>query len=255
MARNKDARSYIFGVAVVLCVACSIVVAGAAVALRPMQETNRLLDQRANVLRVVGLYERGIDINAVFEERIETLIIDIRTGEEVDYIDPKTYDMFRAAREPDKRIELPRREDIAGIGAIAQYAMVYVLRDDDGSMQRIVLPVAGYGLWSTMYGYLALEPDGNTIAGITFYDHAETPGLGGEIDNPRWQEQWIGKKVFGEDNDPAFRVAKGSAPDDHDHMIDGLSGATLTANGVTNMMQFWFSEKAYKPFLERIARG
>lgn len=255
MAANKDSRSYIFRVAVVLCMACSIVVAGAAVTLRPMQDANRLLDQRANVLRVVGLFERGMDVNAAFEERIETLIIDLASGEQVDDVDPATYDMFQALRDPDQSVRLRGREDVAGIGAIPKRASVYVMRDDEGRVSKFVLPVAGYGLWSTMYGYLALESDANTIAGITFYDHGETPGLGGEIDNAAWQRQWVGKKVYDDDRDPVFRLVKGGADAGNEHGVDALSGATLTSDGVTNMMRFWFSDRVYKPFLERVAQG
>lgn len=255
MARNKDSRSYIFTVAVVLCMACSVVVAGAAVTLRPMQQANRLLDQRANVLRVAGLYERGMDVNATFEDRIETLIVDLATGEEVDGIDPATYDMFQALRDPEQSVRLRGREDIAGLGGVPKRASVYVVRDEEGGVSKYVLPIAGYGLWSTMYGYLALESDANTIAGITFYDHGETPGLGGEIDNPAWQQQWAGKKVYDDGGDPAFGLIKGGADSDNEHGVDALSGATMTSNGVSNLMRFWFSDQAYKPFLERAAQG
>lgn len=258
MALNKDSRSYIFIMALVLCMACAVVVSGAAVSLRPLQEHNKLLDQRANVLAVVGLREPGMDINAVFNERIETLVIDLETGEEVQGVDPQNYDMFAAAKESGSNVALSSAEDIAGIGAIPKKAIVYLVRDDQGNVRNYVFPVAGYGLWSTMYAYVALEDDANTIAGVTFYDHAETPGLGGEVSNPEWQEQWVGKEVYNDEGEAAFRLTKGGVDpqrEGSEHKVDALSGATLTSNGVSNLMKFWFSEMGYKPFIERNARG
>ena len=258
MALNKDSRSYIFIMALVLCMACAVVVSGAAVSLRPLQEHNKLLDQRANVLAVVGLREPGMHVNAVFNDRIETLVIDLETGEEVQGVDPQNYDMFAAAKESGSNVALSGAEDIAGIGAIPKKAIVYLVRDDEGNVRNYVFPVAGYGLWSTMYAYVALEDDANTIAGVTFYDHAETPGLGGEVSNPEWQEQWVGKEVYNDEGEAAFRLTKGGVDpqrEGSEHKVDALSGATLTSNGVSNLMKFWFSEMGYKPFIERNARG
>ncbi|WP_420427623.1 Na(+)-translocating NADH-quinone reductase subunit C [Algiphilus sp.] len=258
MALNKESRSYIFIMAVVLCIACSIVVSGAAVSLRSQQEKNQLLDQRANVLNVVGLYRKGMDVNETFNERIETKVIDLETGEEVSGVDPAAYDMFKAAKQSGSNVTLSSEQDIAGIGSIPKKAIVYVVRDEQGEVLNYVFPVAGYGLWSTMYAYVAVQADGNTIDGITFYDHGETPGLGGEISNPKWQEQWDGKEIYNEDGEPAFRLVKGGVEPQKpgsEHKVDALSGATLTSNGVTNLMQFWFSDMGYKSFIARQARG
>ena len=87
-------------------------------------------------------------------------------------------------------------------------AVVYQ-RVDDGDVLAIILPVEGKGLWSTLYGFIALAPDTRTIEGITFYEHGETPGLGGEVDNPSWKALWPGRKAFDEDWEPAIEVIKG----------------------------------------------
>ena len=111
------------------------------------------------------------------------------------------HDRCHAAAQPARPLPkspASRAQDEAGIGRRARYAPVYLVFEED-ALQQAILPVHGYGLWSTMYGYLSLESDLNTVAGITFYDHAETPGLGGEIDNPRWQSRWVGKKIYGDD--------------------------------------------------------
>jgi Na+-transporting NADH:ubiquinone oxidoreductase subunit C len=101
---------------------------------------------------------------------------------------------------------------------------------------------------------LAEGPDAIRIRGLTFYEHGETPGLGGEVDNPRWREQWRDdKRLYDENWDVRMRVAKGAVDADDpqaDFRVDGLSGATITANGVTNMIEFWFGDRGFRPFLK-----
>jgi Na+-transporting NADH:ubiquinone oxidoreductase subunit C len=122
-------------------------------------------------------------------------------------------------------------------------------------VEKLILPIYGKGLWSTLYGFLALEKDLKTVSGITFYQHGETPGLGGEVDNPNWKGKWQGKQAFDDSGDVIIKVIKGAvipgAPD-ADHQIDGLSGATLTARGVDNLVQFWLGENGYGPYLQQI---
>jgi Na+-transporting NADH:ubiquinone oxidoreductase subunit C len=117
----------------------------------------------------------------------------------------------------------------------------------------IVLPIEGYGLWSTLYGFLAVEADTTTVRGITYYQHGETPGLGGEVDNPAWRAAWIGRKAFDQDFEPAIQVIKGQAgrPEQDPHHVDGLTGATITSRGVTNMMRFWLGPDGFGPYLAR----
>jgi Na+-transporting NADH:ubiquinone oxidoreductase subunit C len=138
---------------------------------------------------------------------------------------------------------------------IPNEALVYLLRSD-GAVDAIILPVEGQGLWSTLYGYLALAPDTRTVRNIIFYQHGETPGLGGEVDNPRWKALWKGRLAFDEGWNPKIAVIKGRAgpPEEDPHRIDGLSGATLTSNGVTNLVQFWLGEHGFGPYLEATRR-
>ncbi|MGB0764601.1 MAG: NADH:ubiquinone reductase (Na(+)-transporting) subunit C, partial [Luminiphilus sp.] len=114
-----------------------------------------------------------------------------------------------------------------------------------------------YGLWSTLYGFVALESDGNTIAGLGFYEHKETPGLGGEVDNPRWKNLWKGKQVY-RDGAVAISVVKGSVDQGSDAanwQVDGLSGATLTSRGVSNLVQYWLGEDGFEPYLRNLREG
>ncbi len=253
MAQSNNSIKKILTVAFALCIVCSVIVSTAAVALRPMQQLNQELDRKTNVLRVANLYERGMDVEAAFRE-ITARVVDARTGEYTDQFDPDTFDHFEARRDPATGRTLSGDRDIAGLSRVENYVTVYLVGDPDDPDQ-IILPIRGQGLWGLMRGYLAVEGDGNTIVGITYYEHSETPGLGAEVNNPRWQALWEGKQMFDEEGDlnPAIRVVKGSGSNEHE--VDGLSGATLTANGVTNMLQFWLSPEGFGEYLARFRSG
>jgi Na+-transporting NADH:ubiquinone oxidoreductase subunit C len=168
-------------------------------------------------------------------------------------LDPLTYNETAARNDPALSDALTGEDDQARIRRRVKYATVYTIDNADGSFESVVLPVSGYGLWGIMYGYLALEGDGNTVQGIGFYDHKETPGLGGEISNPRWQAQWPGKQIYGADSDVAFEVVKGGGPGAS--QVDALSGATLTSRGVENMIAFWLGERGFGRFLNNEVKG
>jgi Na+-transporting NADH:ubiquinone oxidoreductase subunit C len=241
-------------VAVALCLFCSMIVSAAAVALRPVQEENKVLDKHRNILEVAGLYKPGIDIHKTFKEKIEARLVDIETGKFSDAADPATYDQRSAAKDPAQSIK--PAEDIASIGRQAKLASVYLIRDDAGAIDKIILPVHGYGLWSTMYGFVALKADGNEVAGFQFYEQGETPGLGAEVDNPRWKALWPGKKIYGDDGSVKISVAKGApTAATADYHIDSLAGATLTSRGVDNLIHFWMGDQGFKRFLDNLKEG
>ncbi len=256
MSDNNEKTGKIVFVAVALCLVCSVIVSTAAIQLRPLQEENKVLDVKKNILLAAGLLEspsatKQEVLNAY--ESIEAKVININTGEYVDGIDPETFDAKAAAKDPSKNIELAPKNDIAGIKTISKYKKVYFVKEND-QIQTIILPVHGKGLWSTMYGFLALDTDTTTVKGFGYYQHGETPGLGGEVDNPKWKEQWKGKQVLGRNYEPAIEVVKGSVDKSKPqsiHQVDGLSGATITSNGVTYSLQFWLGENGYMKFLEK----
>ncbi|MEJ2604310.1 MAG: Na(+)-translocating NADH-quinone reductase subunit C [Gammaproteobacteria bacterium] len=260
---NRESIRNVLVVAVSLSLVCSVLVSAAAVILRPLQEQNETLNRKKNVLLVAGLLEPGIDVEQTFEQ-IETHIVDLSTGEYTDEIDPSGFDMIEAADDPELSVAIPPEEDIAGIGRRARYAEVYVLRDDDGAVEKVILPVYGMGLWSTMYGFIALGPDGSTVQALKFYKQAETPGLGGEVDNPQWLANWPGKRIYDEEGDIRIRVAKGTVGAAGGwtgatarggaaiFQVDGISGSTLTSRGVTNLLHYWMSDDAYRPYLEKV---
>lgn len=254
MAARNDSTSRTLLVAFLLCLVCSVVVSTSAVALRPLQQINQELDRKVNVLRVAQLYEPGQDVEAQFAELFTARVVDLDTGEYTDRFDADSFDGFDIRRDQELSNPVPSGLDIAGIGRRENYATVYLIGDPDDP-EGVVLPFRGQGLWALMRGYLALEGDGNTIIGLTFIEHGETPGLGGEVDNPRWLAQWPGKRAFADDEsaEPAIRLVKGGASGDN--QVDGLSGATLTNNGVSNMLRFWLSGEGFGPYLAKFREG
>lgn len=240
-------------VATLLCLVCSVLVSGAAVALKPVQEANKALDKKRNILQIAGLMEEGKTVEEMFAQ-VEPKVVELATGEYVTDIDPETYDARAAAIDPAQNVVLSKEDDIASIKRHARYATVYLVRDAENNVEKIILPVSGYGLWSTLYGFMSLQSDANTITGFGFYEHAETPGLGGEVDNPSWKAQWQGKKLFGPQGDFSLEVVKSASPDS-DYQVDALSGATLTGNGVENLVRFWAGENGFGPYLQKVRSG
>ena len=242
-------------VALALCVVCSVVVSTAAVMLKPAQEANKSLDKKRNILQAAGMRQPGVDIDTQYEA-VEERYVDLENGRFTDDVH-EGYSQREASKDLALSRNVPSEDDIAKVGRQAEIAQVYLVRDEQGDVSRIILPVHGYGLWSTLYGFLALESDGNTVAGLGFYEHGETPGLGGEVDNPRWKALWPGKKVY-RDGDVAIRLMKGAVDpqsDAADWRVDGLSGATLTSRGVSNLLAFWMGDKGFAPFLNNLRNG
>lgn len=249
---SNDSIGKTITVAFLLCVVCSIVVSTAAVVLKPLQDTNKALDKKQNILAAAGLMNEGVSVEEAFKS-IETKYVDIKTGAYIEA--PANFNQRKAAKEPSTSVLLEGTDDLAQIKRRSNIAEIYLAKNDQGKVETIILPVHGYGLWSTLYGFLALEADANTVVGLGFYQHAETPGLGGEVDNPKWKAQWPGKKVFNENNEPAVVMHKGvvtsETPNGH-HKFDSLSGATITTRGVENLIQFWVGDLGFGPYLERI---
>jgi Na+-transporting NADH:ubiquinone oxidoreductase subunit C len=255
---SRESTSKTLMVAVSLCVVCSLVVSTAAVALRDMKEANKLNYRRVNILKAAGVYEAGPPVDEQFQV-IETILIDLATGlpAETSQVDPSTYDPRKAAGSAQLSTAIPPGADTAGIKRREKYAFVYLLKQD-GHIEKVILPIYGKGLWSTMYGYLALESDLRTVSGITFYDDGETPGLGGEINNPDWQASWVGKQALVEVDgsfQPAIEVVKGSVSESSPnakHQIDGLSGATITSAGVEGTIAYWLGDDGFGRYLKRL---
>lgn len=258
---NKDGLRNIIVVALTVCLVCSVVVSAAAVALKPIQKTNQELDQKQNILRAAGMLPAGAMVDAagrsvdeLFSE-FEVKVVDLESGAFAEGIDPGTINPLKIAKDPARSMALDETQDIATIKRRENLSLAYIRRAADGSIDKIVLPVRGYGLWGTLYGYLAIDGDLETVAGLGFYSQKETPGLGGEVDNPIWKAKWPGVKLFDEQGQPAVQLVKTRSPEGSSaavHEVDALSGATLTTQGVENLVRFWTGDLGFGPLLKHL---
>ena len=259
-ARESTRYTVLFATAV--SVVCALLVSVAAVGLRDRQEANAQLYQRKNVLLAAGLVKpdqsvSASEVQSLFERRIKVRAVDLRTGQLVpeDQFDAATYDQRRARNDPAQSRAAPAND--ARVARVPNFGTVYQVTAADGSVEQLVLPIEGMGMWGTLYGFLALDRDGNSVRGLTFYEQKETPGLGGEIANPKWQALWVGRRAYDANGSPQLAVIKGQAgpPDKDPHRVDGLSGATITSNGVSHVVRFWLSADGYGPYLKTLRSG
>ncbi|MEN2751650.1 MULTISPECIES: Na(+)-translocating NADH-quinone reductase subunit C [Psychrobacter] len=262
MSKPKSNNAKTISVALTLCLVCSVLVSAVAVGLKPSQVENARLDRNKNILVAAGMYDAESDTAKDVAERFkdfEVKIVDLNEGNYLDdnalsdagIPDRNAYDASQATKNQALSEDLGDN-DPAGIGRKPKYAKVYVKSDDAGQPEMVVLPIQGYGLWGTIYGFLTLESDMNTIKGISFYEHKETPGLGARIEEPEWRAKWQGIHSYDDSGEVATGVTKAGNP--KENWVDGISGATLTSRGVSNMIQFWLGEQGYKPYLDTLRK-
>ena len=198
--------------AVIVTVVASLLLASAATLLKPYQERNEELDLKTNILKSLGLVPAG----GVAAETIEQFYADSL-----------------------EQIFVTEKGKVAEISDLP----VYLRKNKNGALIALAIPISGKGLWSTIYGYLSLEQDFETVRWVTFYRHGETPGLGGEIEKDWFSQGFVGKKIFSPDNElVSIQVARGKAESSVSenrlyHTVDGISGASLTGKGVTEFVQ------------------
>lgn len=260
MSSKKESTVRTLVVALLVCLVCSVFVAGAAVALRPIQTENKVLDKQRSILAIAGLGDASLSASQVkelFDTRVKARVVDLETGKFTDQFDAESFDSLAASKDPALSKGLTSTEDIASIKRRENYSTVYLV-EQDGKLDSVVIPVRGYGLWSTLHGFMALKGDLNTVAGFGFYQHSETPGLGGEVDNPKWVAQWLDKTVYDAQGRVALDIVKGNVDPSSPqaiHQVDGLAGATLTSNGVEHLLQYWLGESGFGQFIENLRRG
>jgi Na+-transporting NADH:ubiquinone oxidoreductase subunit C len=234
----KETKLRIFTVSLIVSLFFSFLVSLSVYLLKEKQDFNIKQDRLKHILSLVDQKD--------LEMRIA--LIDIKTGD-YEFINSDTdfFKNFRLLSTDQTAIKIKKDEDIIGIGSHPSKMPAYLFFKN-GNLERVVLFVYGNGLWSTMYGFIGISGDLNTITGITFFDQKETPGLGGEVDNPNWKKLWKGKKLFDEMGNFRFKVSKGI----DEYSVDGLSGATMTTKGVNNIIKFWFGLNGYGKFLRKI---
>lgn len=258
---NKESLGYIVFMAVAVCLVCSIIVSTAAVALKPQQQINKTLDIQQNILRAAGLLPEdsnlsadGKSVDELFSQ-FQVIAVELDTGKVLADYPVDGYDPIKAAREPALSRDLNGDEDIAVLGRRENVSLVYLIENAAGQTETVVIPVRGYGLWGTLYGYLALSGDASSAVGLGFYDQKETPGLGGEVVNPKWKAQWPGVKIYNDTGTPAVALVKSRSPSGSpraEYEVDALSGATLTTRGVENLVNFWTGELGFGPYLNKL---
>ena len=257
---SQDSTLKTFQMATGICLACSLFVSTAAVMLAPRQGENRRLDKIKNVLMAGYLQEAGKSVGEIYRERVEERWVNVGEGNFVpddqlaDLPDANEFDIKAMMSDALLGEDIPPDEDIAGIKRRPKNMVVYLIKDGE-RLQQVILPIYGKGLWSTLYGFLALKNDMRTVSGITFYEHKETPGLGAEVDNANWKASWRDKVALSEEGTVVVEVLKGRVdPDDENahRQIDGLSGATITTRGVDQLIKYWLGESGFGPFLSRL---
>lgn len=254
--RSRDSVSNTLVVALTLSLVCSVLVASAAVLLKPRQALNEETYRQRIILDVAGLPAAAAGSTSAFED-IEVRMVELQTGSYTDEFGADGFDALAAAKDSELGVAIPAGDDIAGIRRRSRVLPVYLVRDD-GVLTQVILPVYGAGLWSTMYGFLSVDANGNTIRALRFYEHAETPGLGDQIDRPAWRAEWRGKQIRDESGAVRIEVIRGTVIDGADgavHQVDGIAGATLTGRGVTNLVRYWVGPHGFGPFLENLQRS
>lgn len=260
MAFNKDSIAGTLGVAFTLCLICAVIVAGSAVSLSDLQKQNKANEKRVAVLQIAGIYDANKSVDEQFQN-VTARIVNLEEGrfandDELAELKAAGYnldnfDQYKAAKDPEFSQVLSSDNDPASIKRKGKFANVYEIKLDSGATE-LVVPVHGYGLWSTLYGFIALKGDLNTIAGFGFYSHAETPGLGGEVDNPKWKALWLGKQLYKDGDKVELTIIKGHAEAADPYHVDGLSGASLTSRGVDTLVKFWLGEQGFGKFITNL---
>ncbi|PHS14901.1 MAG: Na(+)-translocating NADH-quinone reductase subunit C [Kangiella sp.] len=248
MSAKTSSESFVktISVAVVLCLVCSVIVSSAAVLLKDKQLANASLDKKKNILVVANLLKQDTDIEEAFAN-IEQRFVDLKTGHFVSVESPDSFNQRKLAKEESSSIAIEK--DLARIGRRSKIASVYLVKDNN-QIQTIILPIHGKGLFSTLYGFIALKADKQSIVGLKFYEQGETPGLGGEVENLRWLALWRDKKLLDDNGKPALKLVKSIPKNEFE--VDALSGATMTTRGLQNMLDYWLSEDGFGPFLAQL---
>lgn len=216
----RNSNNYVITFAVIITVVAAVLLAGAATLLKPMQDANMKKEKQENILSVVG--KTGPDDYKKFDEYIKSVVID-ENGQEVAGV--KAFDVNLAM---DKRM---KSKD-------PKHPLKYPLYIyEENGKKTYILQLAGVGLWGPIWGYLALDEDGNTVKQVVFDHKGETPGLGAEINTDAFEGQFINKKLFNGDEFVSVAVTKEPKEAGDPHKVDAISGGTITSTGVSNMLR------------------
>lgn len=272
---NREGNTWVMMFAVGMCVILAVLLAGTFSALKGKVDANIDFDRQMNVLIATGLYSKAeggesktrAELEELYTDRIIGKVLEVKRGMvdkpvkgadgepttiKVEKVTDLVETEYTVEDLPRLQLEQRREKDPA---KRKEFTTFYTRVDEQGEAVAYCIPIEGLGLWGMIYGFLALEHDLATVKGITFYQHKETPGLGGEIDNPDWQSQWKGKSIYDAGDDfVSVTVKKGKVDKavayEKEHMVDGLSGATITSNGVTKFVAE--DLQTYMPYFEKL---
>ncbi len=253
LALPNDSRTKTLGVAFLVALVAATTVSVTAVTLRPRQQINIDAAREAKLSAMIATLPGLADIlRETGAETLEAVIVDLEAGQIDRAFDPETFDFVTAQTDPEQSTALQPEQDTAGIGLRPNLAPVYLLQGAD-SLALVVLPVYGKGYQSTIRAYLALQGDLNTIAGLSIYEHGETPGLGSRITDPAWLGLWSDKQAADPQGNITISLVRGAATSRSE--VDGITGATRSSTGVVNLVRFWMGPQGYGPFLTRLKAG
>ncbi len=222
-----NSNNYTLGYVAVMTLIVAVSLAFLATSLKPLQDAEEALEKKKQILNSVSTVEDKSLVEAEYGKRIQELVVDAASGKIVEGATAFDIDIKKEYKKPATERQMP----------------IYIYTGDDKS-KKYILPLFGNGLWDDIWGFLALKEDFNTIAGTSFDHKGETPGLGAEITKEWFQKQFI-DKYLAEQNAYALKVLKGKGNkiSDNPYAVDGMSGATITGDGVQDMI-----EKGYKSY-------
>lgn len=233
---NKQGNAYTILYASVMVVVVATLLAVISVSLKPMQQANIEIDKKKQILSSVNLAATTQNAVELYSKYItESYVVDAQ-GAKIEGQDAFTVDMAAQVKKPQAERQLP----------------VFVATLDNGDL-KYILPLYGAGLWGPIWGYIAVDADGNTIYGSYYAHQGETPGLGAEIENPDFQKQFVGKHLFVDGVMKPVDVMKvGQKPTDGSEYVDAVSGGTITSKGVQDMLDN--SLLPYNAFLKSLVK-
>lgn len=250
LALPNESRTKTILVAFMVASVCALLVSGATVLLRPIQDANRAAEEQIRIETLVSGIPGMADLLAQAGGTLSTAVIDLATGQATTAVTPDT--LAAALADTSNWTALSSDADIAGLGRRPNFAQVFLLRDG-ADISLVLLPISGMGYGGRIDAFIALRSDMNTIAGITVTSHFETPGLGGRIEEAAWQAGFPGTELRDTAGDLRFAVARAQASSPYE--VDGITGATRTGLGVTGMVRFWLGPDGYGPLIQAIERG
>lgn len=252
MAFKKDSFVGTMIFTVTLCLLCSFMITGTAELLKERKLVKKRDELKRNVLIAADVDINDHDFRAIFDKDVKSMLVSLDTGVTETNAGVLDFDERLAAINPETSHKLKRKKDKAKIKTRADKVRVFKVFDDNGKLASVVVPIYGKGLWSMIYGYVALQPDFNTIENVVFYEHGETPGIGDFLNDPDWTDKWHGKQIFDANGKVSFKIVKGGAKAGDVHGVDAVSGATMTGRGVQRSVQFWFGAQGFEMFFNKL---